>query len=213
MPSIYYYENQLWNSGVKYIAGVDEVGRGAWAGPLVAAAVILPRRLYKLRDSKVIKAHDRELLYRKIVSQCVAAIGVAEIYEINQHGLTWANHFAMKRAIDGLQQRPDHLLIDYIKLPRTITFINQTPITDGDALSASIAAASIIAKVTRDRLMAELHRADKDVRHFAFHRNFGYGTPHHQKALSMSGPTKYHRQFYLPVAQSRQTKIELRIEK
>jgi len=208
MPSLYYHENILWQSGVKNIAGVDEVGRGAWAGPLVAAAVILPKRMYGLRDSKVLKAYDREVIFKKLIGNCICSIGVAEIFEINQHGLTWANQFAMKRAIDGLEQRPDHLLIDYIRLPRSLTKINQTPITDGDALSASIAAASIVAKVTRDRLMCELHGADRKIRHFAFHRNYGYGTPHHRQALMKNGPTPYHRQFYVPVVQSRQISLD-----
>lgn len=207
MASLYTHENTLWASGIKLIAGVDEVGRGAWAGPLIAAAVILPRRLYKLRDSKVLKAHDRELIYRKIIDRCIVSVGVAEIFEINQHGLTWANHYAMKRAIDGLSERPDHLLVDYIRLPRSLTKIDQTPITDGDALSASIAAASIIAKVTRDKLMNDLHYADKKIQHFAFQRNFGYGTSHHRKMLMAGGPTRYHRQFYVPVVQSRQTNL------
>ncbi len=208
MSSLYQLENNLWNSGVKYIAGVDEVGRGAWAGPLVAAAVILPRRLYGLRDSKVLKTHDRESLYSKLIRNSIYSIGVAEIFEINQNGLTWANHFAMKRAIDGLDQRPNHLLIDYIRLPRALTEINQTSVVDGDALSASIAAASIVAKVTRDRLMGELHNSDETIRQFAFHRNYGYGTAIHRQALTINGPTKYHRQFYTPVARSRQISID-----
>lgn len=202
--SLYQFENNLWSSGIKYIAGVDEVGRGAWAGPLVAAAVILPKRLYGLRDSKVLKAHERESLYLKLIQNSICSIGIIEIFEINQHGLTWANHYAMKRAIDGLEQRPDHLLIDYIHLPRALTEINQTSVIDGDALSASIAAASIIAKVTRDQLMCDLHNCDKTVQQFAFHRNYGYGTAIHRQALAINGPTRYHRQFYTPVAMSRQ---------
>lgn len=202
--SLYEYENKLLDSGIKLIAGVDEVGRGAWAGPLCAAAVVLPKRLRGIDDSKKLSAATRNKLYDRIVSCCDYGIGTVEIGEINRHGLTWANHYAMKRAIDGLSIKPHHLLVDYIKLPKAITELPQTSITDGDALSASIAAASIIAKVARDRLMTQLHRVDADARAFAFHRNFGYGTPHHRRVLMQRGPTKYHRQFYLPVVQSRQ---------
>lgn len=205
--SLYTYEKTLREQGVELIAGVDEVGRGAWAGPLCAAAVVLPRRLYGLRDSKIISPQKRNQLYERIVSQCDYSIGIVAIDEINKHGLTWANHHAMKRAIDGLSTTPHYLLIDYIKLPKSITVLPQTSITDGDALSASIAAASIVAKVTRDRMMSQLHRDDTKIRAFAFHRNFGYGTKHHREILMQRGPTKYHRQFYIPVAKSRQAII------
>lgn len=206
--SLYNYEKQLWSSGNKLIAGVDEVGRGAWAGPLCAAAVVLPKRMRGLNDSKILSVPMRNKLYDRIIACCDYSIGVVEIDEINRHGLTWANQFAMKRAIDGLRATPDHLLIDYIKLPKSITLLPQTPVTDGDALSASIAAASIIAKVTRDRMMSELHGNDATIRDFSFNRNFGYGTKRHQDALKKHGPTKYHRQFYAPVVQSRQMTID-----
>lgn len=209
MASMYSYERELWDNGNHFIAGVDEVGRGAWAGPLVAAAVILPRKINGLRDSKVLKAPDRHKLYERILNNCAVGVGITEIVEINMHGLTWANQVAMKRAIESLNETPHHLLIDYIKLPRAITQLPQTAIIDGDALSASIAAASIIAKVTRDSLMAQLHKSDAAVSDFAFNKNFGYGTKTHMDALSKHGPTKYHRQFYAPVVQSRQTALDI----
>jgi len=202
--SKYHYENSLWASGIKLIAGVDEVGRGAWAGPLCAAAVVLSKKMRGLDDSKVLSITIRNKLYDRIVSNCDYGIGTVEVNELNRFGLTWANHTAMKRAIDGLSQKPHHLLVDYIKLPKSITNISQTSITGGDALSASIAAASIVAKVTRDKLMMQLHNGDTSIRSFAFHRNFGYGTKCHRNALAKYGPTKYHRYFYLPVAKSRQ---------
>lgn len=208
MASLYYYETKLIKDGYSTIAGVDEAGRGAWAGPLVAGAVILPRKLNRLRDSKILSRRRRELLARYVAKECDWGIGTVEVSEINRHGLTWANHHAMKRAIDTLSHRPDHLLIDYLRLPPSLVgHTRQLSLTDGDALSASIAAASIIAKVTRDRLMMELQSGDKRLKPFSFHRNFGYGTKAHQTALYQYGPTKHHRIFYAPVAQSRQTSI------
>lgn len=208
---MYSYEKELWAKGFKLVAGVDEVGRGAWAGPLVAAAVILPRRLNKLRDSKVLKAKERETIYRRLMQDAICACGVVEVEEINKNGLTWANHHAMVRAVNALSQTPHHLLVDYVKLPKRLIAIPQTAITDGDAISASIAAASIVAKVTRDQIMAELHHKKSEaLAEFHFHRNFGYGTKAHQSALAKCGATKHHRRFYAPVAQSLQLRIDLR---
>jgi len=208
MPSLYHYETLLKKDGYTNIAGVDEAGRGAWAGPLVAGAVILPRKLNRLRDSKTLTPKRRELLARFIKKECDCGIGIVEVADINQHGLAWANHHAMKRAIDALKNSPDHLLIDYLRLPPSLVArTKQLSLVDGDALSASIAAASIIAKVTRDRLMFKLHIGDAGLHSFAFHRNFGYGTKVHETALGKYGPTAHHRLFYAPVAQSRQISI------
>ena len=208
MASMYSYELKLKKDGYAIIAGVDEAGRGAWAGPLVAGAVILARKLNRLRDSKILSPKRRELLARYIRQECDWGIGTVEVCDINQHGLAWANHHAMKRAIDALGSRPDHLLIDYLRLPPSlVSHTKQSSLVDGDTLSASIAAASIIAKVTRDRLMVALHQNNALLHPFAFHRNFGYGTRAHQSALAQYGPTKHHRLFYAPVAQSRQTSI------
>ena len=205
---MYHYERDLWKRGVRSIAGLDEAGRGAWAGPLLSAAVILNRRINGLRDSKTLKAKDRYKLYDRILRNGIVSIGTVEVEEINEHGLTWANLVAMKRALDGLSTSPKHLLIDYT-LPRSITTITQTSITDGDAISASIAAASIVAKVTRDNLMVRLHQENESLQSFNFHKNFGYGTRAHVEALGKIGPTAYHRQFYKPVARSRQMRLHI----
>ncbi len=206
---MYHYERDLWKRGIQSIAGLDEAGRGAWAGPLLSAAVILNRRINGLRDSKTLKAKDRYKLYDRILRNGIVSIGTVEVEEINEHGLTWANLVAMKRALDGLSTSPKHLLIDYIHLPRNITTITQTSITDGDAISASIAAASIVAKVTRDNLMVRLHQENESLQSFNFHKNFGYGTRAHVEALGKIGPTVYHRQFYKPVARSRQMRLHI----
>ncbi|HPM27990.1 MAG TPA: ribonuclease HII [bacterium] len=206
---MYHYERDLWKRGIQSIAGLDEAGRGAWAGPLLSAAVILNRRINGLRDSKALKAKDRYKLYDRILRNGIVSIGTVEVEEINEHGLTWANLVAMKRALDGLSTSPKHLLIDYIHLPRNITTITQTSITDGDAISASIAAASIVAKVTRDNLMVRLHQENESLQSFNFHKNFGYGTRAHVEALGKIGPTVYHRQFYKPVARSRQMRLHI----
>ncbi|HOR57220.1 MAG TPA: ribonuclease HII [bacterium] len=206
---MYHYERDLWKRGIQSIAGLDEAGRGAWAGPLLSAAVILNRRINGLRDSKTLKAKDRYKLYDRILRNGIISIGTVEVEEINEHGLTWANLVAMKRALDGLSTIPKHLLIDYIHLPRSITTITQTSITDGDAISASIAAASIVAKVTRDNLMVRLHQENESLQSFNFHKNFGYGTRAHVEALGKIGPTVYHRQFYKPVARSRQMRLHI----
>lgn len=206
---MYHYERDLWKRGIQSIAGLDEAGRGAWAGPLLSAAVILNRRINGLRDSKTLKAKDRYKLYDRILRNGIVSIGTVEVEEINEHGLTWANLVAMKRALDGLSTNPKHLLIDYIHLPRSITTIAQTSITDGDAISASIAAASIVAKVTRDNLMVRLHQENESLQSFNFHKNFGYGTRAHVEALGKIGPTVYHRQLYKPVARSRQMRLHI----
>lgn len=207
--SIYDYENNLRHQNYLAIAGIDEVGRGAWAGPLIAGAVILEKKLYRLRDSKMLTAKKRQQLATYIIKNSPYGIGIVEVDEINLNGLTWANWQAMIRAIKELPVQPDHLLIDYITLPKFLTKIPQTAITDGDKLSASIAAASIIAKVHRDKIMNELHYNNLDLRPFAFNRNAGYGTALHRQALKELGATKHHRQYYLPVAQSRQITFDL----
>lgn len=208
MKSQYYYEDKLKKEGFKLIAGLDEAGRGAWAGPLVAAAVVLKYRMRGLRDSKVLRAESRARLSRRITRYADVGIGVVEVKEINSNGLTWANQQAMIRALNKLPQRPEHLLIDFIRLPKNLTLISQTPLVNGDALSATISAASIIAKATRDELMVELHQNNPQLKEYYFHRNFGYGTKKHSQALKEFGPTLHHRQYYWPVAKSRQVSID-----
>ena len=197
------HEARLWASGVGRLAGVDEAGRGAWAGPVIAAAVILPQddprlqaRLAGVRDSKLMTARQRELWAGCILDVALAVgVGATSPEEVDELGLIAATRRAMRLAIRALGPAPDHLLIDHLRL--TGVSIPQTPLTHGDALSLSIAAASVIAKVSRDRHMAELELAWPGYG-FAVHK--GYGTKLHQAALSRLGPSPVHRRTYAPVA-------------
>jgi ribonuclease HII len=196
-------EARLWASGVGRLAGVDEAGRGAWAGPVVAAAVILPRddprlqaRLAGVRDSKLMTTRQRELWAGRILDVALAVgVGTVTPEEVDEIGLIAATRRAMRQAICALGPAPDHLLIDHLRL--TGVAIPQTPLTHGDAISLSIAAASIIAKVSRDRHMAELELAWPG---YGFAAHKGYGTRFHQAALSRLGPSPVHRRTYAPVA-------------
>jgi ribonuclease HII len=197
------HETRLWVSGLRRLAGVDEAGRGAWAGPVVAAAVILPpddpllpNRLGGVRDSKQMTARQREHWAVRILDLAQAVgVGAASSEEVDEIGLIAATRRAMRQAIAVLHPAPDHLLIDHLML-RGIS-IPQTALTHGDALSLSIAAASVIAKVTRDRHMADLELACPGYG-FAVHK--GYGTRLHQAALARLGPSPAHRRTYAPVA-------------
>jgi ribonuclease HII len=190
------YEKQAWESGAKLVAGVDEVGRGCLFGPVVAAAVILnpEHRLRGLRDSKLLDQATREKLAPRIranaLAWAVAAVDVAIIDEIN---IYWASKRAMEDAVGKLTLRPDHLLVDAMCLDCDCA---QTPIIHGDALSASIAAASIIAKVERDAMMREF---DAVYPGYGLSSNKGYGAPQHLKALREKGPTPLHRMSFAPV--------------
>lgn len=190
------FEKNLWQQNKNYIVGIDEVGRGAWAGPLVAAAVILPTNFkprFKLFDSKLIPALERARLAKLIEKHALSlGIGWSEVWEIEKHGLTMANQLAYDRALNKLKLTPDHYLIDafWIKsLPKEV----QTPIIHGDSLSASIAAASIVAKVFRDNLMTQLHKIYPS---YQLHRHKGYGTANHQKAIREFGLSDIHRHNY-----------------
>ncbi len=196
VPATFNFENSLWLSGKDYIVGIDEVGRGAWAGPLVSAAVIFPKnysRRIKYFDSKLIAAKERERLVKIIEKDCLSlGIGETSVEEINNFGLTTATQLSYERAIASLTYLPEHYLIDafYIKsLPKE----QQTPIIHGDLLCSSIAAASIVAKVYRDSLMRSLA---KTYRGYKFARNKGYGTRDHQEAISKFGFTDIHRVNY-----------------
>lgn len=190
-------EKQLWSSGFLHIAGIDEAGRGPLAGPVVAAACILPAKfkLPGLNDSKKLTASKREKLFWQIKEQALGyAIGSAEPAEIDALNILQATKLAMKRAVEGLKMRPHYLLIDAVEL--TTLRIPQKAIIDGDALSASIAAASILAKVSRDNLMNEL---DKLYPEYGFAKNKGYGTREHLRALQRYGPSPIHRKSFAPV--------------
>jgi ribonuclease HII len=191
------HERELRLAGFQRIAGIDEVGRGSLAGPVVAAAVILPERhrIRGLRDSKVLVQARREELYRQILDRAEAVgVGCVEADVIDQVNILEATKLAMREAVARLPEAPDHLVIDALSL-REVD-LPQRPIIDGDAISASIAAASIVAKVTRDRICAEL---DDRYPVYGFRRNKGYGTPRHLDALLAEGPCEWHRRTFAPV--------------
>lgn len=178
-----------------YICGIDEVGRGPLAGPVVAGAVILPKddMILYLNDSKKLSEKKREMLYDEIMNRAVATgIGMASPARIDEINILQATYEAMRMAIDNLKVRPDILLNDAVTIPQID--ILQVPIIKGDAKSISIAAASIIAKVTRDRLMVEY---DKVLPGYDFASNKGYGTKVHIAGLKELGPTPIHRRSFI----------------
>jgi ribonuclease HII len=186
-------ERVLWNQGYSCVAGIDEVGRGSWAGPVVAAAVVFPsnyKSSFKLADSKLLKPIEREELDQLIRSAAQSiAIGEVGLPVINKEGIGKASQRAFRLALNGLSTKPDYYLVDafYIKyIPKRI----QRPIIKGDQISASIAAASIVAKVYRDNLMRQLA---KDYPEYGFGKHKGYGTTHHQKAIKDFGFSPIHR--------------------
>jgi ribonuclease HII len=195
-------ERRLLRRGYGLLAGLDEAGRGAWAGPLAAAAVILPVRepslpavLANVRDSKQMTPRQRERAAETIRSIAVAwAVGSASALEVDRIGPLRATRLAMIRAICGLRIEPDHLMIDHLRLPES--GLPQTAITHGDALSLSIAAASVIAKTWRDEWMAGLERLYPG---YGFERHKGYGTGAHAARLARLGICPEHRRTYAPI--------------
>lgn len=179
------------------VAGVDEVGRGPWAGPVVAAAVILPTRfdLPGINDSKKLSAVKRDQLYEVLITQTEWGVGEASVEEIDRMNILEASMLAMRRAVAALPVTPDHALIDGNRCPKGLP-CPARPLVKGDAISLSIAAASIIAKVTRDRMMAELART---YAHYGWDRNAGYGTKAHQDGLASHGVTAHHRRSFKPI--------------
>jgi ribonuclease HII len=197
---LYVTEEQCYVTGAQMVAGIDEAGRGPLAGPVVAGAVILPPYVFlpKLNDSKLVSEKDRNLLYQKINSLAVAVgIGEVSVELIDRHNILEATKIAMKMAIENLGVTPDFLLIDAVKL--TDSIIPQKNIIKGDRISASIAAASIIAKVYRDKLMQGLH---EQYPLYGFDRHKGYGTKDHLEALAKYGPCPYHRKSFSPVKEA-----------
>jgi len=187
------YEDKYGAAGV--IAGVDEAGRGPLAGPVVAGAVILPtdHLILYLNDSKKLSAKKRDELYDVIVSEAVSyGIGMASPARIDEIGILNATYEAMREALAKLAPQPDVLLNDAVKIPGILTM--QVPIVHGDARSASIAAASILAKVTRDRLMEEY---DTLFPQYGFAKHKGYGTAEHKEALIKCGPSPIHRRQFV----------------
>lgn len=183
-------EKELWSLGFKYVCGIDEAGRGAIAGPLVASAVILkPRSQPCYNDSKQLCFNQRARLFEKIKRTALSwAIGTASVGEINLHGIQVATYLAYERAFRALDPLPDFLLIDYYHFPKSD--IPQASITKGDQKSQSIAAASIMAKLTRDLMMIEL---SKKFNNYGLEKHMGYGTTHHFKMLAKYGLSELHR--------------------
>jgi ribonuclease HII len=180
------------------VAGVDEAGCAPLAGPVVAAAVILDRARFPrgIDDSKLIPEKGREALYAKLTKACAWAVGIASVEEIDSLNIYGARMLAMTRAVDALGIEPAMVLVDGNRCPKWDR--PSIAIVDGDAKCRSIAAASIIAKVTRDRIMAEHARAHPG---YGWERNKGYPTPEHQRALAELGPTPLHRRSFAPVRQ------------
>lgn len=190
------YEKKAWAEGAKLVAGVDEVGRGSLFGCVVAAAVILDPsyRIRGLRDSKLLPRERREVLAQRIREHCLGyAIAAVDAARIDQINIYYASKLAMLEAVRALQPTPDHLLIDALRIDYDLP---QQPIIHGDALSPSIAAASILAKVERDRLIAEW---DPIFPAYGLASNKGYSTPKHIAALREFGPSPLHRQSFAPV--------------
>lgn len=190
------YENKAKQNGFKYVCGVDEAGRGPLAGPVCAAAVILPEgcEIEGLNDSKKISEKKREQLYDIIIEKAVAySIAYGTLEEIEQYNILEATYLAMNRAIEGLSVKADFALIDGNRVPRNITVPCETVIK-GDGKSYSIAAASILAKVTRDRLLLEY---DEKYPQYGFANHKGYGTKAHYEAIAQHGVCEVHRLSFL----------------
>ncbi|GJL50605.1 MAG: hypothetical protein NPIRA01_18320 [Nitrospirales bacterium] len=197
MEPDHFFEDSAHSCGYQRIAGLDEAGRGPLAGPVVASAVILPRRfqLCGLNDSKVLTESQRELLFIDLTHRASAwAIGLATEEEIDHLNILEATRLAFLRALTALSVIPDYLLIDAVDLPHVP--IPQRAIIKGDSLSLTIAAASILAKVSRDRVMNEYHERFPQ---YQFHIHKGYPTPQHLQLLAEYGPCQGHRQSFRPV--------------
>lgn len=181
----------------RFVAGVDEVGRGPWAGPVTAAAVILdPKAIPEgLNDSKKLTARKRDVLFDVILKTAEVGVGHASVEEIDQINILNATYLAMRRAIQTLPQSPGHLLIDGNRLPPDLPCGAET-LVKGDSRSCSIAAASIVAKVTRDRMMVALSQQFPG---YGWETNAGYGTKQHIDALNTLGVTPHHRRSFKPI--------------
>lgn len=193
----YTFETAAAALGATRVAGVDEVGRGPLAGPVTAAAVWLdPANIPEgLNDSKKLSAARREALYERLLEVADVSVAHADVEEIETLNILGAAHLAMRRAVAGLAHAPDHLVIDGNRMPRDLPCPAET-LVKGDARCLSIAAASIAAKVCRDRIMVELAQQYPD---YGWERNVGYPTPEHLKALQICGPTPHHRRTFKPV--------------
>ncbi len=200
MPTLR-YELKAYNNGAKIVAGIDEAGRGPLAGPVVAAAAILPQgfRHKTLTDSKQLTEQQREEIYAELTAKPDFhwAVGVSDVEVIDTYNILRATWRAMQLALDGLKIHPDHVLVDGLRVP--LMGVTQTAIVKGDAKSFSIAAASVVAKVTRDRMMLIVHEQFPQY-NFAQHK--GYGTPEHLAALGRYGASPVHRKSFAPVRET-----------
>ena len=195
------FEKHLWAGGLQYVAGLDEAGRGCWAGPVCAAAVILPpenkilKKLHGVRDSKQMTTLQR-IHWSVAIKSCALSFGIgfSSNFEIDRIGIIASTRLAMLRAMDLLTIQPHFLLLDYMLLP-TLD-IPQTSLVKGDVQSLSIAAASVLAKTERDRLMVEM---DGKYPSYGFAQHKGYGTPQHQQNLKRIGASPIHRFSFAPV--------------
>ena len=202
------YEERQWQKGIKRLAGVDEAGRGPLAGPVVAAAVVMPQKLARaelndmfagLTDSKQISEKKREHFFSLLnkADDIEIGVGICSPAEIDKLNILRATHLAMKKAVEALPRLPEHILVD--GRPVKGLPVASTSIVKGDSLSLLIAAASIIAKVTRDHIMCDL---DKKYPEYGFAAHKGYGTAAHLAALKKHGATPVHRQSFRPVRES-----------
>lgn len=199
------FERALWSDGFVRVAGVDEAGRGPLAGPVVAAAVVLPPEwlhdglpdeLEGLNDSKQLSAPQRERFFRALTVNGKVAFAIArtDSEQVDEFNILQATHHAMNEALAQIRPAPDHVLVDGLRV-RTLRFA-QTPLVKGDARSYSIAAASVLAKVTRDRLMIDY---DRQWPAYGFAEHKGYGTPQHLAAIAEHGPCPIHRRSFAPL--------------
>jgi ribonuclease HII len=195
IPDNLQIENMIWARGINYIAGIDEAGCGPLAGPVVAAAVILPQNFYdkEVKDSKKLTPKKRVFLYDLLIKNAISyAIGVVQSSEIDKFNIRKATFKAMRKAIGSLKLKPEYLLFDGYELPEKL--FQQEAFTNGDNLSFTIAAASIIAKVNRDQLMLAFH---EEFPQYGFDRHKGYGTAYHIKMIQKHGVCPIHRRSFL----------------
>ncbi|OGB74301.1 ribonuclease HII [candidate division Kazan bacterium RBG_13_50_9] len=202
-------ERELQQEGHFIVAGVDEAGRGAWAGPVVAAAVVLPflNRYYGIKDSKMLTQQQRERVLLKIYKLAVdVGIGIVENRELDEMGVGQASYLAMRRAVDNLSIDPSFVLVDGFKVG--FAGVPSRGVIDGDERSVSIAAASIVAKVARDRIMEEINITAPG---YGFNTNKGYGTAFHQSQVRKLGISSWHRTSFIPVRRrvSMQANLEM----
>lgn len=191
------FEKEYWQQGIRNVAGVDEAGRGPLAGPLVVASVILPENVFisGLNDSKQLSAKVRERLYEEVCQKAISiVINIVSVAEIDKYNIYQATKLSMERVIMHLKPKPTVALID--AMPVESEGVKTVSLIHGDALSSSIAAASIIAKVTRDRIMFNI---DKEYPEYDFASNKGYGSQKHMEAIKKYGATLWHRRSYEPI--------------